>query len=356
MGIFKRPAKAKKGQKQYWYMRCQHKGKEYWETTGKRVGEITKDDALRMFADWKQEIKTGVKRTYQSPNISDSPTFYEFASEYVKQKKSEGKSSWDRDVYSINSLLDFFPDGILLQAITPELVSKYKSHRLKNRKPETVNHELRCLSAIINLARDWGIFTGKNPVRASGLVKYRREKRIILTKAQESALLKSASEHFRHIIITALHTGMRRGELAKAKIEHLNIEQGYIYVPASKTMNDRTIPLNKTMMDLIQILIDRSKDGYLLTNKLGYRYQDSNSLSLIFRRLCRKNNIDNISFHSLRHTAATRMLEGKTDKKGNRIRANLFDVQVILGHKKSETTAIYLHPSESLKQAVGVLD
>ena len=149
---------------------------------------------------------------------------------------------------------------------------------------------------------------------------------------------------------------MRRGEIVKAKIEHVNLEQKYLYVPASKTANDRIIPLNKTMMDMVTKLIERSRDVFLFTNKNGYHYQDPNSLTLIFRRLCRKNNIQNITFHSLRHTAATRMLEGKLNKNGIRERADLFDVQVILGHKNAETTAIYLHPSESLKQAVGVLD
>lgn len=148
---------------------------------------------------------------------------------------------------------------------------------------------------------------------------------------------------------------MRRGEIVKAKIEHVNLEQKYLYVPASKTANDRIIPLNKTMMDMVTKLIERSRDVFLFTNKNGYHYQDPNSLTLIFRRLCRKNNIQNITFHSLRHTAATRMLEGKTDDKGNKIRASLVDVQLILGQKKPKTTMIYLNPEDSLKDAVELL-
>ncbi len=148
---------------------------------------------------------------------------------------------------------------------------------------------------------------------------------------------------------------MRRGEIVKAKIEHVNLEQKYLYVPASKTANDRIIPLNKTMMDMVTKLIERSRDVFLFTNKNGYHYQDPNSLTLIFRRLCRKNNIQNITFHSLRHTAATRMLEGKTDDKGNKIRASLVDVQLILGHKNPKTTMIYLNPEDSLKDAVELL-
>jgi len=359
MGVFKRPPKPKKGQHQYWWIRFQYQGKEYWESTHRIVGEITKDQARDILKKRKLEIKTG-KRVASSPKteieLPDSPTLYEFSKEYVQQKKDEGKVSWERDVYSINNILEFFGSDILLNEIDAEGVSKYKTHRLKNRKPETINHELICLGAIINLARDWGKFTGKNPVYVSGLLKYNKTKRRILTQKEQALLLAAGSEHYRLIIVAALNTGMRRGELVKAKIEDINTEQKYIFVPASKTTEPRIIPLNKTMLNLIPVLIERSKCEYLFTTKIGKKYVDANSLSLTFRRLCKKIELRDISFHSLRHTAATRMLEGKTDNKGNKRRASLVDVQLILGHKNPQTTMIYLNPEDSLKDAVSLLD
>ncbi len=50
------------------------------------------------------------------------------------------------------------------------------------------------------------------------------------------------------------------------------------------------------------------------------------------------------------------MLEGKTDDRGNKIRASLVDVQLILGHKNPKTTMIYLNPDEGLNNAVNLLD
>jgi len=359
MGVFKRPPKPKKGQHQYWWIRFQHKGKDYRETTGFKVGEITKDEARDILKGRREEIKTGKKvaTSHETESeISDSPTLYEFSKEYVKQKKGEGKVSWERDVYSINNLLEFFGPDILLNEIEAEGVSKYKIQRLKNRKPETINHELICLGAVINLAKDWGKFIGKNPVYVSGLLKYNRTKRRILTQKEQTLLLSASSEHFRFIIVAALNTGMRRGELVKAKIEDINTEQKYIFVPASKTTEPRIIPLNKTMLNLIPILKERSNCEYLLTTRFGKKYVDDNSISLIFRRLCKKIELKDITFHSLRHTAATRMLEGKTDENGNKRRASLVDVQLILGHKNPKTTMIYLNPEDSLKDAVSLLD
>jgi len=355
MGVFKRPAKAKKGQKQYWYMRCQYKGREYWESTGKRVGEITKDEALRMFSDWKDEIKTGIKKSPKQEQSSEQVTIYEMAMEYVKQKKSNDKVSWERDVYSINNLLDFFDSSMELQDIDAELIGKYKAHRRRSRKPKTVNHELACLGAIINMAIDRGRFIGKNPVRSSGLIKIKRNKIVVLQPESEHKLINIASEHFRYIIIAALNTAMRRGEIVNAQEKHLNLKEGFIYIPAYKTMNDRKVPLNKTMLELIPKLLDRSKDGYLWTNKYGLKYEDEHSLTTQFSRYAKKINLKDATFHTLRHTAATRMLEGKKDKDGHVRRAHLVDVQMILGHTNPKTTMIYLHPEESLKTAVGLL-
>ena len=191
MGVFKRPAKLKKGQHQYWWIRFQYKGKEYWESTHHRVGEITKDQARDILKDRKLEIKTGnkiVRVPETESESSDTPTLYEFSKEYVKQKKGEGKVSWERDVYSINNLLEFFGSDVLLNEIDSKGVSKYKVHRLQIRKPETINHELICLGAIINLARDWGVFNGKNPVYVSGLIKYNKTKRRIINSGRAESL------------------------------------------------------------------------------------------------------------------------------------------------------------------------
>ena len=356
MGVFKRPAKAKKGQKQYWYMRCQHKGREHWESTGKRVGEITKDEALRMFPNWKEEIKTGIKKSSKQEQSSEQVTIYEMAMEYVKQKKSNEKVSWERDVYSINNLLDFFDSSMELQDIDAELIGKYKAHRRRSRKPKTVNHELACLGAIINMAIDRGRFIGKNPVRAAGLIKIKKKKIRVLKPYEDQELINVASVHFGYIIIGALNTAMRRMEIANAHVDHLNLSQGYIYIPAYKTIEDRKVPLNKTMMDLIPILLERSKDGFLWTNNYGYKYKDEHSLTSLFSKYAKKINVKDATFHTLRHTAATRMLEGRMDEKGHVERAHLVDVQTILGHTNPKTTMIYLHPEESLKRAAGFLD
>ncbi|MCZ6684459.1 MAG: tyrosine-type recombinase/integrase [Candidatus Dadabacteria bacterium] len=288
--------------------------------------------------------------------MSDSTTLYEFSKEYIQQKKDEGKVSWERDVYSINNLLEFFGPDVLLSSLDAKGVSKYKTHRLKTRMPETINHELICLGAVINLAIDWEIFKGKNPVYVSGLIKFNRTKRRILTHEEQILLLNASSEHFQDIIIGALNTAMRRGEVVNAKITDLNLDQKYIFVPAAKTTEPRIIPLNKTMLELIPKLKQRSKCEYLFTTKIGKKYVDANSISLTFRRLCKKTELEDLTFHSLRHTAATRMLEGKTDNSGNKIRASLVDVQLILGHKNPKTTMIYLNPDESLKDAVNLLN
>ena len=108
MGVFKRPPKPKKGRHQYWWLRFQYQCKEYWESTHYRVGEITKDQARDLLDKRKQEIKNGLQKSpVPNSNISDSTTLYEFSKEYIQQKKDEGKVTWQRDIQSLNNVMEF---------------------------------------------------------------------------------------------------------------------------------------------------------------------------------------------------------------------------------------------------------
>jgi len=138
--------------------------------------------------------------------------------------------------------------------------------------PETINHELICLGAVINLAIDWEIFKGKNPVYVSGLIKFNRTKRRILTHEEQILLLNASSEHFQDIIIGALNTAMRRGEVVNAKITDLNLDQEYIYVAETKTDEPRTIPICESLLSTLLKMKKESDCKFVFTTPNGKPY------------------------------------------------------------------------------------
>ena len=75
----------------------------------------------------------------------------------------------------------------------------------------------------------------------------------------------------------------------------------------------------------------------------GNPYRRHDSLNQMYRRALKLSGIHGLRFHDLRHTAATRMIEAGV---------NIVSVNKILRHADLKTTMRYLHPDDSLKDAV----
>jgi len=83
-------------------------------------------------------------------------------------------------------------------------------------KPSTVNRELACLSHLFNFAKRENGFFGSNPVSVSKLLPENNQIDRILTPEEEFRLISACSGHLRPIIIPALNTGTRKGEIITA--------------------------------------------------------------------------------------------------------------------------------------------
>lgn len=75
-----------------------------------------------------------------------------------------------------------------------------------------------------------------------------------LTPDEETALFEQLDgcEWLKGIILIALHTGMRRGEICGLQWFHLNFERGLIHVRNTKNGKDRLIPTNATVRALLE--------------------------------------------------------------------------------------------------------
>ncbi len=172
----------------------------------------------------------------------------------------------------------------------------------------------------------------------------------ILSYEEEERLLMHSSAHLKPIVIAALHTGMRKGELLTLKWDAVDFHNNVITVHAqhSKSRKARKVPLNSTLRKLLleQKLITQAS-GYVFPTPNGVPYKHQNCLKKPFYTACNNANIDGLRFHDLRHTAATRMLENG---------ANIVAVSHILGHADLKTTMRYVHPDNSLREAVEKLE
>ncbi|MCH7518290.1 MAG: site-specific integrase [Candidatus Dadabacteria bacterium] len=225
---------------------------------------------------------------------------------------------------------------------------KYQGIRLsKGKMPGTVNLELAFLKRMYNIAELQDKFQGKNPVMK---VKFLYQENIpdrILTLKEERRLLQAAPEHIANIIVCALNTGMRRGEMLSLKWDKVNLDHKYITLESTltKAKKTRRVPINSILRDLLIELESKKQSDYVFTNEHGGEYL-INSLGYLFRKSLKRAGIKGFRFHDLRHTAATRMVEAGVP---------LFTVGQILGHSNPKTTMRYAHPDQSLKDGLEAL-
>lgn len=173
-----------------------------------------------------------------------------------------------------------------------------------------------------------------------------------LAEDEIPVLLENCKGHLRDIVETAIHTGMRRGEILSLKWSQ--IRNGFIYLRKTKTNNSRQIPINNTLEALfdrlkgnstkVRYLKSKTKSPYVFSYK-GNRIKE---VKTSFSTALRDAEIEDFHFHDLRHTFASQLL-----LKGGTLK----DVQELLGHKDIKMTMRYAHlTQEHKRKAVNLLN
>ena len=111
---------------------------------------------------------------------------------------------------------------------------------------QTVNRDLEALRHVLFWAVDEGLLTA-NPLSRMRLYPERRKPRSVLGFDEEQQLLAASAPHLRIIIMTAIDTGMRRGELLNQRWEHVDFKRNLLFVSQSKTAGGeaREIPFTE---------------------------------------------------------------------------------------------------------------
>lgn len=272
-----------------------------------------------------------------------SVRFHTFAKVYLDYAKTD-KRSWERDETSLKSLLPFFGNR-LLNDISPFLIESYKKMRTGKVKPATVNREIGLLKHMFNCAIEWDKAT-TNPMRHVRLLRVENIQERNLSQEEVTKLLGACTEYSRPIVQTALHTGMRMGEILGLKWEQVDLRQRMITILHSKNEKVRKIPINDTLLQILTTLKYNKMSEYVFvcvrTGEPALKFRTA------WLNALRRSGIPHCRAHDLRHTAASHMVAAGID---------LVTVKAILGHADLRTTQRYLHSApESMRQAVAALD
>jgi integrase len=278
----------------------------------------------------------------------NSISFEQYIDKYVNQK--QGKGSLDRDIERLKIISNFF-GTVELNEISKRDIQNLEKHLFSlGRKASTVNRYFELLRHFFNLAIEDKYLTD-NPV--SCYIPYAEyPTRIGLYKDDLKVILSAAwkiqgdphspyQKIIYNLILLALNTGMRFGEIINLKESYIRDRQ--IFFPISQTKHKRrqlvshpafkVIPLNYIAMKIIED--SKSKDDFIFPMPR----RDTHAFVSTIARIRKLSGIGGFCFHQLRHTAST-LVTSVTD---------LGTAKELLGHSDLKTTLKYTHPGEAQK-------
>jgi integrase len=227
-----------------------------------------------------------------------------------------------------------------LSALTMDDWNKYRDERLETIKPKSLKRVLSPIQNMFTVAMtDWELPIKENPISKLRL-KAEDNKRDRRLKPGEQEQILAACKNTRagylhDIVLLAIETGMRRGELLRIQRDHLDLERSLLAIPVTKNGEARTIPLTPQAQS---ILFDRL--GKIPASEKRLFKATETALRMSWDRICVKIGIDDLNFHDLRHEAISRFFEmGLTAP----------EVASISGHKDIRMLFRYAHAT---RQAV----
>ena len=262
----------------------------------------------------------------------------EFVKHYIEWCTTHNKSPETKRT-RLKPLLAFF-GNMQLSEISPWLIEKYKSKRRKEVSPSTVNKELTVLRHLFNKAIQWG-YARENPLKHVEWYREPKGKLRFLSAEEIAALLQAAPLWLQRLILFALNTGMRRGEILSLTWDSIDFENGLIYVSQSKSGEARHVPMNNVTREILLEVrkeVETISDYVFINPKTGTRRVN---IRKAFRRTCKAAGVTGCTFHTLRHTFASHLVMRGIDLK---------TVSELLGHKSINMTMRYAHLSPDHKR------
>jgi integrase len=375
-----------------WYFSYKAKGKPRVRVsldryTGRHIGAL--DEAKGLAATLRAAVNDG---TY--PPVTPTPdppaervTFATAAERFwkhvpIKRGKNQGKPRGENESQIIGRLCAWTPPSTSVPLgqhsptdVTEDVLEAFIAHlHAQGRAASTISNYIQVIKALDR----WLALKGYRHAPAitsdaDGLRRpkaARRDRRLVpdtidkrgkvIHEGEERRLLAAASPWLQRLIIAAIETGCRRGELLGLRWAHVDLTRGELTVTgeSNKTGQGRQIPIAPRLRAVLDLLKlgprgkDRPGDHYVFGDAIGQAvastkkgwetallrahgheptWTASRGLSAESRRALRA--ID-LHFHDLRHEAGSRMLEAGWP---------LHHVQRMLGHADVKQTAPYLN-------------
>jgi integrase len=296
----------------------------------KSTGTTNRREAETIEREFREELN---RRRHQIREASPEMTFANLAARFLADGSPRP--------YHIDRLKVLLPrfGECPIGHISKPLVRDYRKqrHAEKRLTETTINRDVEVLRHLLYWAIDEGFLT-VNPLARIRLVRGRRIPRPVMSVAEEAKLIAASAPHLARIIIGALDSGMRRGELLTQRQEHIDFNRRVLLVTHSKTAGGeaREIPLTARLAELLSAR--HKPEGLVFT----FRDRPVHRIKTAWKAAVRRAGIRYFRFHDLRHTFNTRLMEAGVVQ----------DVRkALMGHSSGEeVNSLYTHVELPVKR------
>ena len=252
------------------------------------------------------------------------------------------KRSASYETIMINAFLRQDIVELKLSEVKPHHFSNYRDERLKTVSGVTVSRELTIYQHAFKVAiQEWEYLGLSNPLSIIKKPKSHHPRERRLVSDEEDRLIEGCQLSKNHwlipLVIMAIETGMRRGELLNLSWKDIDLDRQVAHLEMTKNGTKRDVPLSSKAIETLGSLPHEITGKVFPLSPVALRG--------LWNRTCKRAGLIDLRFHDLRHEATSRFFE-----KG----LNVMEVAAITGHKDLRMLQRYTHlRAEDLAKKLG---
>ena len=286
----------------------------------------TKQAAIKWVISVEEQLEAGTFGTLRPTHITLGELLERYASEVTPTKRGA-----TTELRRLRRLIRDPFCSLRASQLTSQAIAAFRDRRLLDGR-RTCHYDLILIRHCLKIAmNEWGLMLSANPVDRvkmppSSPARNRRLEDGEFERLEEAAK-QTKNPHIWPIIVFAIETGMRRGEILGLRWEHVDLDRRVAFLPLTKNGSSREVPLSTKAADVLEAQRQHNDttSPFPFTSK-GFR--------LAWDRLRCRAGLSDLHFHDLRHEAISRFFE---------LGLNIPEVAVISGHKDPRMLFRYTH-------------
>lgn len=286
---------------------------------------IKKNQAIKWALEQEERIERGVFGSIEPSEVTLGELLQRYSEEITPAKRGA-----ETEQRRLNRLINDSISDYSIEQLTSKTLASFRDRRLLDGQ-RACEYDLILIRHCLKVAMsEWGLMLSVNPVDQIKKPPSPKSRDRRLDDGEyerlEQASEMTKNQHIWPIVVFAIETGMRRGEILGLTWDNIDLKRRTVFLPLTKNGSSREVPLSTKAVCVLQQQRTRTGISPFPVN--------SNAFRLAWDRLRGRAGLNDLRFHDLRHEAISRFFEMKL---------TIPEVALISGHKDVKMLFRYTH-------------